>query len=140
MACSWRRYAGGPVVVVDPLVCQARPGVLSVRVCTIRLHYTLATINLVHKHVVLSDGAGELEVGIGDQPCRVVDADKIKLDHAREWCTPEEGDDDAILIRDEENAPHAGSGNIRGTDGTNGTGSGVYYFPEACGTGMKVPD
>jgi hypothetical protein len=104
------------------------------------LHYTLATINLVHKHVVLSDGAGELEVGVGDQPRRVVDADKIKLDHAREWCTPEEGDDDAILIRDEENAPHAGSGNIRGTDGTNGTGSGVYYFPEACGTGMKVPD
>jgi hypothetical protein len=102
-----------------------------------RMDGALATINLMDKDVVLSNGAGELKVRVGDGPRGVVITHEIALDGERERSTPEKGGDGTVLIRDKEHASHARSGSIRGA---NGTGGGVNYFTEAGGPGVEVAD
>jgi hypothetical protein len=77
----------------------------------------LPTIHVVNEYVVLSNGASELEIRVGDGARGIVAADDSVLHVVWKGCTPEKRVQCARwLVMDKEHPSHAGAGGIRGAD------------------------
>mgnify|MGYP000229035992 CR=1 FL=1 len=88
------------------------------------------------KDVVLSNGAGELQVRVGDGARGILAADNLPLYGCGKGHSPEEGVQFASSLRlDEDYSAHAGCRGIRGSDGGNGH---VNYFSKTRGTVVQV--